>query len=136
MQDPTGIKAENKHALVRDLVCQIPKGQVASYGMVASLCAGVTPRLVGFVMAGLDAGTNVPWQRVINASGGISPRPGSDLQRLRLEEEGITFTKAGKVAWDLYAWDGPDEKWLQKYELDPEAAFFLKRGWPSRKDDI
>ena len=132
MPDFEGIVADNKHALVRDLVCLIPQGAVASYGMVASLCAGVTPRVVGFVMAGLPTGTDVPWHRVINASGGISPRPGADLQRVRLEDEGITFTKSGKIAWSLYAWDGPDADWITSRGLAEEEAFFLKADWPKR----
>ena len=132
MAEFEGLKADNKHALVRALVRQIPSGQVASYGMVASLCAGVTPRLVGFVMAGLEAGTDVPWQRVVNASGGISPRPGSDLQREKLESEGIVFTNRGKINWQLYAWEGPSDAWLQENGLEPEIAFFLKAGWPQK----
>ncbi len=134
MRELTGIIADNKHALIRDLVAEIPPGSVASYGMVASLCAGVTPRLVGFAMAGLPSGTDIPWHRVINASGGISPRPGADLQRIRLEEEGITFTRGGKVNWSLYAWDGPSDSWLSARGLSGEEAFFLKTGWPQRSD--
>lgn len=134
MVNQTGIKADNKHALVRDVVHQIPHGRVASYGMVASLCAGVTPRLVGFVMAGIDPLSDVPWQRVINASGGISPRPGSDRQRQRLLDEGVSFNRAGKIDWGVYAWDGPDIPWLQKHGIDPETAFFLKTNWPQYKN--
>ncbi len=44
----------------------IPAGRVASYGDLARL-AGVGPRQVGAIMA--RHGAQVPWWRVVNASG-------------------------------------------------------------------
>ena len=52
---------------------------------------------------------DVPWQRVINSQGKISPRPGgAEKQRILLEEEGVEFVK-DKVDLKKYGWRGPDE---------------------------
>jgi methylated-DNA-protein-cysteine methyltransferase-like protein len=79
----------------------IRRGQVATYGQVA-LLAG-TPRgarAVGWALRALDdqAAAKVPWHRVVNAKGGISPRPGlsPEVQRRRLRAEGVRF-KNGHV---------------------------------------
>ena len=58
---------------IYELVRQVPPGFVVSYGQIAGL-AGTTARTVGFAMAALPAGNDVPWQRVINRKGEISPR--------------------------------------------------------------
>lgn len=76
----------------------IPKGRVATYGQVAALAG--TPRAaraVGWALRALDGATadRVPWHRVVNAAGGISPRPGlsPEVQRRRLRAEGVRFRK-------------------------------------------
>ena len=51
---------------------------------------------------------NVPWQRVINAQGKISERPGAQRQRQRLEEEGVVFVN-DKINLKRYQWQGHDE---------------------------
>jgi len=136
------LSPEGKYALVRSLVCEIPAGEVASYGMIASILPGVTARMVGFVMAGLPDATDVPWQRVINAGGGISPRTGdlvgdtgntgAALQRRLLEAEGVVFSATDKIDWATYAWAGPDPIWLEAHGID--LAFFMDRSanWPAK----
>jgi methylated-DNA-protein-cysteine methyltransferase-like protein len=96
---------------IYDMVRQIPPGKVATYGQIARLVGGCTPRMVGYAMAGLTrcAGTNVPWQRVINYKGKISPHGfgyGSALQRQLLEEEGIRFDLEDKVDFNIFGWLG------------------------------
>jgi methylated-DNA-protein-cysteine methyltransferase related protein len=49
---------------------------------------------------------DVPWQRVINAQGKISARPGAKRQRQLLEAEGIVFVK-DRVDLKVYQWHGP-----------------------------
>lgn len=61
-------------------------------------------RWVGDAMAACPA--DVPWQRVINAQGKISSRPGAQRQRQLLEAEGILFVK-DKVDLKVYQWPGP-----------------------------
>jgi methylated-DNA-protein-cysteine methyltransferase-like protein len=89
-------------------VRRIPRGRVASYGQVARL-AGLPGRArqVGYALHALPAGTRVPWQRVINAAGGISRRrrPGPELtQRILLEQEGVRFGARGRVSFDRFGW--------------------------------
>jgi methylated-DNA-protein-cysteine methyltransferase-like protein len=98
---------ESKHERIRAAVRQIPRGRVASYGQIARLVPGCTPRLVGFAMAGLPAGTDVPWQRVINGRGEVSERSGGDgacHQRELLEAEGVRFDARGRVDFAEYGW--------------------------------
>ncbi len=97
---------------VIEVVRQIPHGQVATYGQIAQIVGGCTPRMVGFCMSSLDPGSYVPWQRVINAQGRISPRGaglGALLQRELLEEEGVEFSEAGRVSFRRFGWLDPYE---------------------------
>ena len=92
---------------IYEMVRQIPPGKVATYGQIARLVGGCTPRMVGFSMAALQEGTDVPWQRVINYKGKISPHGfgyGSALQRQILEEEGVVFDLEGKVDFNAFGW--------------------------------
>ena len=52
---------------VLDVVDRIPAGRVLTYGDVAELMGRGSPRTVGAVMS--DHGREVPWQRVVQASG-------------------------------------------------------------------
>ncbi len=88
---------------------RIPAGRVATYGQVAAL-AGFpgNAREVGFALAALPEGTDLPWQRVINARGEVSLRreAGRDgFQRHLLEEEGISFGAAGRVDLLRFGWE-------------------------------
>jgi methylated-DNA-protein-cysteine methyltransferase-like protein len=91
------------------VVRRIPRGRVATYGQVATL-AGLhgQARLVGYAMSALAETSAVPWHRVINAQGRISPRAGepagSLLQRLRLEREGVAFDAGGRVSLKKFRW--------------------------------
>jgi methylated-DNA-protein-cysteine methyltransferase-like protein len=51
---------------------------------------------------------DVPWQRVINSQGKISPRPGAARQRQLLEEEGIEFDERDKLDFKRFGWKAPD----------------------------
>ncbi|WP_182113498.1 MULTISPECIES: MGMT family protein [unclassified Actinotalea] len=73
---------------VLDLVAQVPAGRVVTYGTVAEVLADALgrggPRQVGRVMA--RAGADLPWWRVVNASG-LPPAHlrGEALDRLAAE---------------------------------------------------
>ena len=57
--------------LIYEVVRQVPRGRVTTYGDVAQLIGpGCDARLVGYAMA--NCPDDVPWQRVINAQGKIS----------------------------------------------------------------
>ena len=88
------------------MVRRIPEGRVATYGQVAGL-AGFPrqPRLAGYALR--HAGDDVPWHRVVNAKGRISPRAQSDSvrrQRKMLEAEGIAFDGAGILSLPRFQW--------------------------------
>jgi methylated-DNA-protein-cysteine methyltransferase-like protein len=53
---------------------------------------------------------DVPWQRVVNAKGEISPRPGARRQRELLEAEGVVFDEKGRVDFKKFGWKGLDEE--------------------------
>ncbi|HUQ19740.1 MAG TPA: methylated-DNA--[protein]-cysteine S-methyltransferase [Gemmatimonadaceae bacterium] len=94
------------HQRIHAVVSRIPRGRVATYGQIARL-AGLPrqPRLVGYALHALPAGTRVPWQRVINAQGAISTRKGGVTpQRRLLEDEGIQFDNRGRVSLDSFQW--------------------------------
>ena len=102
------------------VVRQIPAGKVSTYGDIAAIVGDCSARMVGFAMA--SATTNVPWHRVINAQGKISPRGdggGEQLQRARLEDEGIGFSGEGKVNLKLVRWLGPSTEWKIENGFDP-----------------
>ena len=86
----------SSRARIYDAVRLIPRGRVATYGDVAA-AAGLPghARQVGYALAALDADTDVPWHRVVNAQGRISPRGGDrsieTLQRTLLGAEGVRF---------------------------------------------
>ena len=93
---------------VRCVVECIPSGKVATYGQVAALAGNPrAARMVGWALASLPRGSNVPWQRVINAQGRISLRGGTDggmRQRLILEAEGVQFRESGTVDLARFQW--------------------------------
>jgi methylated-DNA-protein-cysteine methyltransferase-like protein len=91
------------------VVRRIPPGRVATYGQVAAL-AGLPghARQVGYALHALEEGSELPWQRVINAKGEVSPRatPGWDgFQRQLLEEEGVEFDGRGRIDLRRFRWD-------------------------------
>ena len=98
------------HERIYALVSLIPPGKVATYGQIARLAGGCSARIVGYAMAGLPNGSQVPWQRVINSKGRISPRGegfGSACQEQLLREEGIQFDASGKIDLVQFGWQGP-----------------------------
>lgn len=119
-----------KFATIYALVKHIPKGQVASYGMLASLLSGVTARMVGYAMAATPEGQGIPWHRVINSAGKVSERPGAERQRQCLMDEGVLFSKSGKVSWPAVRWQGPPETWLSENGMDFMEFLTIQSRWP------
>jgi methylated-DNA-protein-cysteine methyltransferase-like protein len=100
--------AAARYARIYAVVRRIPRGRVATYGQVARL-AGLPrrARLVGHALQIMPDGERAPWQRVVNASGGISARPhpyAERQQRELLEGEGVAFGAGGRVALRRFQW--------------------------------
>ena len=96
------------YARIYAVVKKIPRGRVATYGQIAAL-AGMPrhARQVGYALHTLADDSGVPWQRVINAQGEISPRTWSEnhlLQRILLEDEGVEFNAQGRVSLSRFGW--------------------------------
>lgn len=111
------------HQKIYAVTCQIPAGQVSTYGQISAIVGGnCTAREVGYAMAALqDKHTLTPWQRVINAKGQISPRggAGATLQRQLLEREGVVFNTKAAVDFEAVGWRGPDKAWLEAHDCYP-----------------
>lgn len=80
------------------LVAQIPHGNVASYGEIAT--AAGNPRGARAVVWALRICPEpLPWHRVVRRDGsiGLPDADGGALQRTLLAEEGVEFDLAGRV---------------------------------------
>jgi methylated-DNA-protein-cysteine methyltransferase-like protein len=100
------IKDKNIQQRIYDVTRQIPYGKVATYGQIAQIAGGCTARMVGYAMAAVKK-DDIPWHRVINAKGKISPHGfglGSAVQRQRLEDEGIEFDAMERISFKKFGW--------------------------------
>lgn len=103
-------KTDSVYQKIYVMVSQIPKGKVSTYGRIAKLVDNCTPRMVGYAMAALPVGSDIPWQRVVNSQGKISVRAHGDpdeLQRQFLISEGVVFRQTGKTDLSRFVWQGP-----------------------------
>lgn len=103
-------EAEQRMRRIWATVQDIPPGFVASYGQIADI-AGISrgARQVGYALRQSPAGQELPWHRVITASGKIAFAEGSDKfneQSKRLMMEDI-MVRGGKVNMQRYRWQ-PD----------------------------
>ncbi len=93
------------------VVACIPAGRVATYKQIAALAGIEGPtgaRQVGYALAALAPGNDVPWHRVVNIKGTISERGrsasmGEQYDRLALE--GIRFDSFGRIDLIAFEWD-------------------------------
>ena len=95
------------HRIYR-VVRHIPKGRVATYGLVARLAGRPgAARTVGWALSALPDDSDVPWWRVLNAAGRISlsgADHGSVVQRALLLREGVKFAPGGAVNLAVFGW--------------------------------
>jgi methylated-DNA-protein-cysteine methyltransferase-like protein len=125
-------RSSSAYARIYAVVRAIPSGRVATYGQVAAL-AGLAGRArqVGYALHALEEGADLPWQRVINARGEVSPRaePGREgFQRFLLEEEGVDFDLAGRIDLERFLWQ-PGE--LPRRPRRPPRARHAGRARPA-----
>jgi methylated-DNA-protein-cysteine methyltransferase-like protein len=93
---------------VYNIVAQIPEGRVATYGQVAAMA--------GAAWAAWEVGqiahtgpTDLPWQRVVNKSGGLAKGypGGMEGHKKVLEAEGIEVNEEYKVNIGELLWQPP-----------------------------
>jgi methylated-DNA-protein-cysteine methyltransferase-like protein len=96
------------YARIFSVVRAIPRGTVATYGQVAEM-AGLPghARQVGYALAAYDGDEALPWQRVVNAQGRVSPRAdpeSEEVQRDLLRAEGVVFDSTGRLDLERFRW--------------------------------
>jgi len=100
---------KDRNARIYAAIAAIPPGRVASYGAIAAR-AGLPgrARLVGRLLGEVPDGMELPWFRVLRASGQIAMPPGSRgfrEQCRRLRAEGIEV-RNGRVPLSRFGLDG------------------------------
>ena len=89
---------------ILSVVEEIPEGSVASYGQIARLIGREkNSRLVGKVLSMAGLYGDYPCHRVVNHAG--RPAPYFREQRVRLEDEGVSFKENGCVDMKQFQWD-------------------------------
>jgi methylated-DNA-protein-cysteine methyltransferase-like protein len=111
---PSGQRDENFFELVFEVVRQVPKGRVTSYGAIAA-CLGtkLSARMVGWAMnAAGGVKPAVPAHRVVNRLGILSGkhhfRPPSKMEML-LKKEGVKIKDDKVVDFEKRFWNPVEE---------------------------
>ena len=98
----------NTFERIYQVVRQIPKGKVATYGQVARLAGNPRwSRVVGYALHSSSREKNLPCHRVVDRHGHTSPAfgyGGEDIQQKLLEAEGVGFVEKGRVDLERYLW--------------------------------
>ncbi|MCF7823357.1 MAG: MGMT family protein [Candidatus Marinimicrobia bacterium] len=97
---------QSKWERIYSVVKQIPYGQVATYGQIATLAGYYRQaRQVGYALHAVPS-DDIPWHRVINAQGKISlnHEMGGAVQRKMQESEGVVFSQAAIISLQIYQW--------------------------------
>lgn len=103
---PDRMTAEQARAFGEDvlnIVSQIPRGWVTTYGHIAALAGWPShARMVGRTLRYSPVAIDLPCHRVVNKEGRTAP--GWSRQRTMLEEEGVTFKANGHVDMVRHLW--------------------------------
>lgn len=104
------LKSANRNERVWHIVKKIPEGSVATYKQIAihaEIPGASGARQVGYALAQIPEHKDIPWHRVINSKGTLSPRANPDsvmYQRDLLAVEGIEFDLLGKIDLGVFGW--------------------------------
>lgn len=101
------MQKKNSYERIYDVVRQIPRGYVASYGQVARLAGNSRwARVVGYALHVNPDPEGIPCYRVVTKDGGVSQAfafGGSNRQVELLEADGIEFVD-GHVDMKHFQW--------------------------------
>lgn len=104
---PNKMSKEQAHQFrdaVLNIVSQIPRGQVTTYGVIAAWAGWPShSRMVGRTLRYTPGAEKLPCHRVVNIVGRTAP--GWLLQRTLLENEGVTFNAKGHVDMKRHMWE-------------------------------
>ncbi len=96
----------NTFEKIYEVVKNIPKGKVATYGQVALLAGNPRwSRVVGYALHKKPESLVIPCHRVVNREGRLAPFfafDSDEIQRQLLESEGIVFDPNGRVDLKKY----------------------------------
>ena len=100
----TPVQARAFQADVLNIVSQIPRGKVTTYGMIATLAGWPShARMVGRTLRYTPEAEKLPCHRVVNIVGRTAP---DWIQhRPLLEKEGVAFKPNGHVDMVKYLWE-------------------------------
>ena len=94
---------------IYDIVRLIPPGKVATYGQIAAMSGNPRrSRVVGYALHVNPDPEGIPCFRVVNRYGECSGSfafGGIDAQRHLLEQDGVTFTRIGRVDMKKHQWN-------------------------------
>lgn len=89
---------------VLNIVSQIPRGSVTTYGYIATLAGWPShSRMVGRTLRYTPGAELLPCHRVVNNVGRTAP--GWSRQRPLLEAEGVSFNSNGNVNMKRHLWE-------------------------------
>lgn len=93
---------------IYEVVKQIPRGYVATYGQIALLAGNPRwARVVGYALHVNPDPEHIPCFRVVNRVGEVSKAfafGGENMQIQLLQQEGVTFTCEGRVDLKKHLW--------------------------------
>jgi len=103
---------------IYEVVKQIPKGNVATYGQVAALAGNRRwARVVGYALHANPDPEHIPCHRVVNRMGEVSRAfafGGENRQIQLLEAEGVEFVD-GKVDLERFQWKKVTLEMMEDY---------------------
>jgi methylated-DNA-protein-cysteine methyltransferase related protein len=105
---------------IYEVVQAVPPGFVSTYGDIAAIVGGgVDAWTVGQALNQIPKQDEeeVPWQRIVNAQGGISTK--GLLQRKLLEDEGVVFDDRSHIDLRRFRWPGPSAEWAAEHGFQP-----------------
>ncbi|MBQ8278971.1 MAG: MGMT family protein [Roseburia sp.] len=98
---------KNSYEKIYDVVKQIPKGTVATYGQIAALAGNKRwARVVGYALHVNPDPEGIPCYRVVNREGRLSDAfafGGVNQQKILLENDGIEVVD-NHVDLEIYQW--------------------------------
>ena len=108
--DTASTEPRSIYADIFDIVRQIPRGRVTSYGAIAAyLGTRSGARLVGWAMnASHTQAPDIPAHRVVNRNGVLTGKhhfATPDLMETRLKEEGLLIIEDTIQHFDRHFWD-------------------------------